>query len=90
MYLVQIILILARIRNKGNKIGKEFIFLLLPYIFPLLSFVYLMTPFYGQYTYIPLHVSLVVTFGLQTLVICRFRLFDSVLTAKEDDSSAGE
>lgn len=84
MYLVQIILILARIRNKGNKIGKEFIFLLLPYIFPLLSFVYLLTPFYGRYTYIPLHVSLVVTFGLQTLVIFRFRLFDSVLTAKED------
>ena len=84
LYLLQIILIIGRTRNKGNKIGKEFIFLLLSYIFMILSFVYFFTPFYPEYTYIPLHVSLVLTFGLQTFVIFRFRLFDSVLTAKED------
>ena len=84
LYLLQIILIIGRTRNKGNKIGKEFIFLLLPYIFMIVSFAYFFTPFYPEYTYIPLHVSLVLTFGLQTFVIFRFRLFDSVLTAKED------
>ena len=84
LYLLQIILIISRTGNKGNKVGKEYIFLLLPYIFMILSFVYFFTPFYQRYTYIPLHISLVITFGLQTFVIFRFRLFDSVLTAKED------
>ncbi len=84
LYVIQIVLIIGRTKSKGKNFGKEYLFLLLPYIFPLFSFVYLITPLYSNYTYIPLHVSLVITFGLQTLVIFRFRLFDSVLTAKED------
>jgi len=80
----QVILIISRVRSGGRKIYKEYILLLIAYIFPLLGTVYRFTPFYDKYTYDPFHISLVFGFSFFTITIFKFRLFDSVQTAKED------
>ena len=84
LIIAQIVLIVRRVINNGSKSYKEYILLLLSYIFPLLGILYRFTPFYEQYTYAPFHICMVMGFGLFTLIVFRYRLFDSVMTAKED------
>ncbi len=84
LIIAQIVLIFIRIRNRGKKVSKEFILLLISYIFPILAVAYHLTPFFERYTFEPFHIANVLGFGFFTLIIFKFRLFDSVQTAKED------
>ena len=80
---VEIFMIIYYIKV-NKKSGKQFIFLILTYIFPVLSFVYQFLPFYPQYTYVPMHLGMTLHFATFTFVVFKFRMFDSVQTAKED------
>ena len=84
LMIAEIVLIIIRARNKGKKVGKEYILLLTMYIFPILAFAYRVTPLYVTYNYVPLHLSYALSFAVMTLIVFHFRLFDSVQTAKED------
>ena len=84
LYIIELILIIRRARNNGSKVSKEFILLLLPGIIPVLALAYRFTPFYQEYTYVPLHIAYALTFALCSLIIFRFRMFDTVQAAKED------
>ena len=84
LIIAQMVLIMFHVKNDGRKINKEYLLLLISYIFPFLAFGYRLTPYYGMYSYDPAHLSLVLGFGFMSLIIFKFRLFDSVQTAKED------
>ena len=84
LFIIELILIIRRARNNGSKISKEYILILLPAIFPILALAYRFTPFYQQYTYVPLHFSYALTFALSSLIVFRFRMFDTIQAAKED------
>ena len=84
LYIVELVLILRRSRSNGSKIQKEYIFLLFANIFPILALVYRFTPFYPEYTYVPLHFGYALTFAIGSLIVFRFRMFDTIQAAKED------
>jgi len=69
LYIIELILIIRRARNNGSKVSKEFILLLLPGIIPVLALAYRFTPFYQEYTYVPLHIAYALTFALCSLII---------------------
>ncbi|MBQ2183947.1 MAG: hypothetical protein II399_04860, partial [Lachnospiraceae bacterium] len=82
--ILMIVLIIRRAFKDGSKVAKEYIFLILSFIFPVLALIYRFTPFYSRYTYIPIHFAYVLSFAMVTLIIFRFRMFDTVQAAKED------
>ncbi|MBR5066110.1 MAG: response regulator, partial [Lachnospiraceae bacterium] len=82
--ILMIVLIIRRAFKDGSKVAKEYIFLILSFIFPVLALIYRFTPFYLRYTYIPIHFAYVLSFAMVTLIIFRFRMFDTVQAAKED------
>ena len=84
LYIIEFVLIIRRARNNGSKIAKEYILLIVPGIFPVLALAYRFTPFYQAYTYVPLHFSYALTFAFGSLIIFRFRMFDTIQAAKED------
>ena len=84
LYIIEFVLIIRRARNNGSKVAKEYILLIVPGIFPVLALAYRFTPFYQAYTYVPLHISYALTFAFGSLIIFRFRMFDTIQTAKED------
>ena len=82
--IIEIGIIINRARNKGKKISKEYILLLLSFIPPIICMAYRLSPLYFTYNFVPLHISYAVSFGILTIIVFQFRLFDSVQTAKED------
>ena len=84
LYIIEFVLIIRRARNNGSKMAKEYLLLIAPGIFPVLALVYRFTPFYQAYTYVPLHFANALTFAFGSLIIFRFRMFDTIQTAKED------
>ena len=84
LYIIEFILIIRRARSYGTKVAKEYLLLIVPGIFPVLALAYRFTPFYQSYTYVPLHIANALTFAFGSLIIFRFRMFDTIQTAKED------
>lgn len=84
LILYQIYTIIRHVLKNKRKVNKEIIFFLLMYVIPAASVIYRFTPAFEKYTYIPFSLGLVIGLVILTIVVFRFRLFDSVQTAKED------
>ncbi|MCR4697297.1 MAG: response regulator [Lachnospiraceae bacterium] len=81
---IQFFVIVYHVKVNGKRGEKNHLFLLFAYIPFLLAMAYRFTPFFEEYTYVPFHLAMVLSYAICTAVIFRYRLFDSVQTAKED------
>ncbi len=84
LILYQIVTIIKYVVRDKRKVNREIIFFLFMYILPCLAVIYKFTSWSEKYTYTPFSITLALGYGILTLIIFRFRLFDSVQTAKED------
>lgn len=77
----QIIALIRYLFKKKEKMNIGILCLFLVYFFPLLGFIYDLTPYRERYCYSFFNISLTISFGLYLLAVYRLRLFDSVLTS---------
>lgn len=84
LIIYQILVIVNYYFRDKRKVNKEIIFFLFVYVLPICAIFFKFSEYSEIYTYNPFGFSLVVGYLIFTLIVFRFRLFDSIQTAKED------
>lgn len=83
--ILQIAVIIKYALRDKRRVNKEISRIILAYIPPAIGLVYFIcVPISQDYTFVPFSVSFTLALIIMTIIIMKYRLFDSVQTAKED------